>query len=66
MTDISPLPFDRAEALAQLDDTIDGADNGELYIECSRNEGFVFDDGRLRSTIYDAGYGSITDLWLAS
>ncbi len=57
MTDISSLPFDRAAALALLDDSVNGADDGELYIERSRTEGFVFDDGRLRSATYDTGQG---------
>ena len=57
MTDTSSLPFDRADALTLLDDAINGADDGELYIERSRTEGFVFDDGRLRSATYDTGQG---------
>ena len=57
MTDTSSLPFDRADALTLLDDAVNGADDGELYIERSRTEGFVFDDGRLRSATYDTGQG---------
>lgn len=57
MTDISSLPFDRAAAIALLDDAVKGADDGELYIERSRSESFVFDDGRLQSASYDTGQG---------
>ena len=57
MTDIPSLPFDRADATAVLDDAINGADDGELYIERSRSESFVFDDGRLRSAAYDTEQG---------
>lgn len=57
MTDISTLPFDRAAATALLDDAVNGADDGELYVERSRTESFVFDDGRLRSAAYDTGQG---------
>ena len=57
MTDISSLPFDRAAATDVLDNAVKGADDGELYIERSRSESFVFDDGRLRSAAYDTGQG---------
>ena len=57
MTDTSSLPFDRAAATALLDDAIKGADDGELYVERSRSESFVFDDGRLKSAAFDTGQG---------
>lgn len=57
MTDITSLPFERAAATSLLDTAVNGADDGELYIERSRSESFVFDDGRLRSAAYDTGQG---------
>ena len=51
------LPFDRAAATALLDNATNGADDGELYLERSRSESFVFDDGRLKSASYDTGQG---------
>lgn len=57
MTDISSLPFDRAAASALLDTAVNGADDGELYVERSRSESFVFDDGRLKSAAFDTGQG---------
>jgi TldD protein len=53
----SDLPFDRAAATALLDTATHGADDGELYLERSRSESFVFDDGRLKSASYDTGQG---------
>ncbi len=35
----------------------DGADDGEIYAESSANEGFVYDDGRLKSASYDSSEG---------
>ncbi len=46
---------DRASAL--LGGALDGADDGELFIERSESESFVFDDGRLKSAAYDATEG---------
>jgi TldD protein len=34
-----------------------GADDAELFVEDSRSEGFVWDDGRLKSASYDATQG---------
>jgi len=53
----SPLPFDRAAATRHLHTAVDGADDGELYVERTRSESFVFDDGRLKSAAYDTGQG---------
>ncbi|MEL6323365.1 MAG: metallopeptidase TldD-related protein, partial [Pseudomonadota bacterium] len=57
MTQISEFPVDRGEATRLLDDAVNGADDGELYIERTRSESFVFDDGRLKSAAYDTGQG---------
>ena len=53
----TPLPFDRTAATRILADAVNGADDGELYIERTRSESFVFDDGRLKSAAYDTGQG---------
>ncbi|MFN3313454.1 MAG: metalloprotease TldD, partial [Hyphomonas sp.] len=45
----SPLPFDTKAASALLAEAATGADDGDLYVERSRSESFVFDDGRLKS-----------------
>jgi TldD protein len=59
MTDIlfdgSGIARDQAKRL--LEDTLDGADDGELFFELSQSEGLVFDDGRLKSANYDTGQG---------
>lgn len=34
-----------------------GADDGEIFAECATNEGFVFDDGRLKSASFDSSEG---------
>ena len=56
MTD-TPLPFDVTDALPLLSDAARGADDADLYIERSRSESFVFDDGRLKSAAYDTDQG---------
>src|SRR5246500_2077777 len=40
-----------------LSDALKGADDGELFLERSESESFVFDDGRLKSAAYDAAEG---------
>ena len=34
-----------------------GADDGDLYVERSRSESFIFDDGRLKSAAFDTDQG---------
>ena len=51
----SVLPGD--EALTQLRQATDGADDGELFVERRRSESLMFDDGRLKSANYDASEG---------
>ena len=46
---------DRARAL--LDDALKGADDGELFLERSRSESFLWDDGRLKSATFDSDQG---------
>jgi len=56
MTD-NDLPFDRQEAVALLAAACDGADDGDIYVQRSRSESFMFDDGRLKSAAFDTGQG---------
>jgi TldD protein len=44
-------------ARARLAEALQGADDGELFVERSESESFVFDDGRLKSAAYDATEG---------
>ncbi|MCU0730761.1 MAG: metallopeptidase TldD-related protein, partial [Hyphomonas sp.] len=53
----TPLPFDLKAAADVLADAARGADDGDLYVERSRSESFVFDDGRLKSAAYDTDQG---------
>lgn len=48
---------DPERARTILADALHGADDGELYMERSESESFVFDDGRLKSASYDSGEG---------
>ncbi|MBV9995979.1 MAG: metalloprotease TldD [Caulobacteraceae bacterium] len=45
------------KAGALLEEALVGADDGELYLERSESEAFVFDDGRLKSASYDSAEG---------
>ena len=56
MTD-NALPFDLRQATDILSDAVRGGDDGDLYIERSRSESFVFDDGRLKSAAFDTDQG---------
>ncbi len=49
--------FDRDRAMAQLKQTLNGADDGELFIERRRSEALHFDDGRLKTASYNASEG---------
>jgi TldD protein len=48
---------DPAEAQSILGQALAGADDGELFLEKSESEAFVFDDGRLKTASYDSGEG---------
>ena len=48
---------DPARAREILGDALAGADDGELFVERSESESFLFDDGRLKSAAYDATEG---------
>lgn len=51
--------LDEARAQSIVDDALKGADDGELYLEYSQSEAFVFDDNRLKTASYnvDQGFG---------
>ena len=61
MTDAPFRPFetllDEGRALALLREAVEGADDGELFLERRRSEALSFDDGRLRTASYDASEG---------
>ncbi len=49
--------MERSRVEAQVDDALKGADDGELYLEYSQSESFVFDDGRLKNASFDTAQG---------
>ena len=51
----SGVDIRRAQGL--LGEAIAGADDGEIFLERSQSESFLFDDGRLKSASYDATEG---------
>jgi TldD protein len=58
----SPSPLDASDLSAEralniLGEALHGADDGELFLERSESESFLFDDGRLKSAAYDSGEG---------
>ena len=61
MNDSLFCPFethlDRDNALNILKNTLVGADDGELFLERCRSEVISFDDGRLRTSSFDASEG---------
>src|ERR1700744_198604 len=46
-----------ARAHELLSEALHGADDGELFVEKTESESFVFDDGRLKSAAYDSAEG---------
>jgi len=48
---------ERERALSLLGDALQGADDGELFVERAESESLVFDDGRLKGASYDANEG---------
>ncbi len=51
------LPFNLDQARNTLSSAVAGADDGELFVEQTRSESFVFDDARLKSAAFDTGQG---------
>ena len=49
--------LDRGKATALVADALNGADDGELYLEHRSREGLVFDNGRLKSASFDTSQG---------
>ena len=45
--------MDRNRITRIVDDTLDGADDGELFIEYRQSESLSFDDGRLKNAAFD-------------
>jgi TldD protein len=54
---MAALDFNWTKAHNRLADATKGADDGEIYVENSASESFVWDDGRLKSASYDATQG---------
>ena len=61
MTETRFSPFDthldQTAALRLLRAAVEGAEDGELFLERRRSEALVFDDGRVRTASYDASEG---------
>lgn len=49
--------LDESAALKTLQSATDGADDGELFLERTRSESLVFDDGRVKNASYNAAEG---------
>jgi len=49
--------MDRSSAEKIVSNALNGADDGELYMEYRQSEGFSFDDGRLKSASFDTTQG---------
>ena len=49
--------MDRGRIETVVSDALDGADDGELYMEYCQSEGLSFDDGRLKSASFDTTQG---------
>src|ERR1700757_4278182 len=49
--------LDRAQVAQHLARGLDGADDGELFLEYRQAEALVFDNGRLKQATYDTAQG---------
>lgn len=49
--------LDRARLEGLVGDALQGADDGELFLEYSQSESFSFDDGRLKAASFDTTQG---------
>src|SRR5581483_3058121 len=49
--------LDRGRVQTLVDETLSGADDGELILEYRQTESFSFDDGRLKAATYDTTQG---------
>jgi TldD protein len=53
----SRTDLDRNRTQGIVDDALKDCDDGELYLEYSQSEAFVFDDNRLKTASYDVSQG---------
>jgi TldD protein len=49
--------MERGRVQGLIDQTLHGADDGELFLEYRQTESFAFDDGRLKAATYDTTQG---------
>jgi TldD protein len=49
--------LDKQETQRMVDHALEGADDGELFLEYRQGESFSLDDGRIRSASFDASQG---------
>jgi len=49
--------LDRRRVQGIVDDALDGADDGELFLEYRQSESIVFDDGKVKSASFDTSQG---------
>jgi TldD protein len=49
--------MERSRVQSVVDQTLHGADDGELFLEYRQTESFAFDDGRLKAATYDTTQG---------
>ncbi|MCE9648186.1 MAG: metalloprotease TldD [Parvibaculum sp.] len=53
----SQTGLDRARVEGLVDETLKGADDGELFLEYRQSEALAFDDGRLKTATFDTTQG---------
>lgn len=49
--------LDRSATEKLVDDSLNGADDGELYLEYSQSESIAFEDGRVKNASFDTSQG---------
>lgn len=49
--------LDETKTAGLVSETLQGMDDGELYLESTQSESFTFDDGRLKSASFDSSQG---------
>ena len=49
--------LDKGRVESIVDDSLAGADDGELFLEYTQSESVVFDDGQLKSANFDTAQG---------
>ena len=49
--------MDRDQVQRHVDETLNGADDGELFLEYRQSESLVFDDGQIKSANFDTAQG---------